>query len=302
MKYTLITTGGTIGSATGGDGVRRLADGKTFDGFTETLAPFTVFSENMTFAHMATLSALIRKQADCCDGIIVTHGTDTLPFTAAALSFTLADIQIPVVLVSANAPAGEPGSNADDNMRAALAFLGKKQPGIYAAYRNAGESAQILFGSRMLEARPFDGNYYAPMGKVCAYVDEEIRIVETGKRGNPLSPQFGNVVPLPYHPGVEYTAFLTDTADAYLLAGSHSGTVNTQKINAFAAAARAPVYLVNKTAGVTYQSTADLVGVTVLENIAYPAAFVKLALLYGNDRMKAAQAAFQPITDEIFSF
>lgn len=301
MKYALLTTGGTIGSQTGADGVRRLADGRTFDGFTHTQALFNVFSENMTFAHIAEIAAAVRKTAaEGYDGIVVTHGTDTLPFTAAALDFLLADIRIPVVLVSANAPAGEAGSNADDNRNAALQFLSTGRAGVYAAYRNAGEKAAILFGSRMLEARPFDGNYYAPLMKVCAYVGDTVEMVETGKRGKPLGLKFGNIVPLTYHTGIDYDAFSACRPDAFLINGSHSGTVNTDRINAFADKVDAPVYLVGKTAGVTYASTAALENVHILENIAYPAAFMKLALLYGNYGEKAIDYAFSPITDEIF--
>lgn len=299
MNITLITTGGTIGCRTDADGVRKLTNA-AFDGFKKTVSPFTVFSENMTFDLIATLSEVVRREAKTCDGIVVTHGTDTLPFTAAALSFTLSDLDIPVVLVSASAPADDPSSNARDNLDAAVRFIACKLAGVYAAYRNDGERAQILFGSRMLEAREFDGNYYAPRNRVCATVEDTVEIIERPRPyAKPLLPKFGQVIPLFYHTGIDYLNYAGLHPDAFLVSGSHSGTVNTPRVNAFVRATDVPVFLVDKSAGVTYQSTTELEGVTVVENIGYPAAFIKLSLLTGNG-FDARKAVFDPITDEFF--
>lgn len=301
MNLTLVATGGTIGSATGVDGVRRLAERARHERFSRTVSPFLILSENMTFERLETLCVCVRDEADRCDGIVVTHGTDTLAFTAAALAFTLRDVAVPVVLVSAAAPAGEPGSNAEDNMEAALKFLEVGMPGVYAAYRNPGETAQILFGARMLDARPFDGNFYAPLGRVCARAGETVEIVERyPDPAPPLAPAFGRVVTLPYHTGVRYDDYLGMHPDAFLVAGSHSGTANAAALNQFAAQASAPVYLTGGTRGVSYQSVAELHNVSLLENVAFPAAYIKLSLLYANDAAHAAARIKEQLVNEIF--
>lgn len=295
----LITTGGTIGSETAGK-VRRLKAGADFGGFDRKTAPFTIFSENMTYAHIARLYEEIRREAEDAEGIVVTHGTDTLPFTAAALAFTLADIRIPVVLVSASAPAGEPGSNAAANMEAAVRFLDAGIPGVYAAYANPGETPAVLFGARMLEARAFDGNYYAPLDRVCARVAKEIRILERPAPGRAVPPRFGHIVPVSYHTGLCYGDYTALRPDAFLLNASHSGTVPTEMANRFIRDAQAPVYLAGGTAAVRYESACALEGVRFLDGIAYPAAFMKLALAYGNFGADAEKYLFEPTANEYF--
>lgn len=66
------------------------------------------------------LASLIRKQAPKRDGVVVIHGTDTMAYTASALSFLLDDIAIPVVLTGSQLPLGELRSDARTNLLTAL--------------------------------------------------------------------------------------------------------------------------------------------------------------------------------------
>ncbi|WP_434518143.1 asparaginase [Pseudomonas sp. NFX1] len=54
------------------------------------------------------------------DGVLVLHGTDTLAYSAAALSFLLLGLPVPVLLTGSMLPAGVPGSDAWDNLCGAL--------------------------------------------------------------------------------------------------------------------------------------------------------------------------------------
>jgi L-asparaginase len=58
---------------------------------------------------------------DGCDGVVVLHGTDTLAYTASALSFLLIGLGKPVILTGAQVPFGFPGSDAEANIRGAVA-------------------------------------------------------------------------------------------------------------------------------------------------------------------------------------
>ncbi|MEM3165308.1 MAG: asparaginase domain-containing protein, partial [Halobacteria archaeon] len=73
---------------------------------------FSLLSENMTPARWVTLA---RKIADeirkGADGVLVTHGTDTMGYTAAALSFLL-ESPVPVVLTGAQRSSDRPSSDA----------------------------------------------------------------------------------------------------------------------------------------------------------------------------------------------
>jgi L-asparaginase len=86
---------------------------------------------------------------------VVLHGTDTMAYTAAALSFLLADVAAaPIVLTGAKLPAGQPGSDAPANVRAALAALLALHSGVYVAFgAGAGEPTQVHLGSRVRKQR-----------------------------------------------------------------------------------------------------------------------------------------------------
>lgn len=112
-KVALITTGGTITSKvdykTGGVislmkseellyNVPELADIVNLD----IVSPFRKMSEDMDSKDWQALATLVAKELNKDNkGVILTHGTDTLHFTAAALSFMLPDLTKPVVIVGA---------------------------------------------------------------------------------------------------------------------------------------------------------------------------------------------------------
>ncbi|HIE18347.1 TPA: Glu-tRNA(Gln) amidotransferase subunit GatD [Candidatus Bathyarchaeota archaeon] len=131
-KVTIITTGGTIASRvdyrTGAvrpaisasdlySIVPELSEIATIN--TEIL--FSAFSEDLTPRHWAetakTIAEHIQKGAQ---GIVITHGTDTMGYTAAALSFALQNLPVPVVLVGAQRSEDRPSSDAAENLIGAV--------------------------------------------------------------------------------------------------------------------------------------------------------------------------------------
>ncbi len=113
-KVSFVATGGTIGThvdyLTGGVYMCRspeeiLVNVPEIDEIItieRTLRPFTLASEDMTPMEWVELAKVVAKELnDGMDGVIVTHGTDTLHFTSAALSFMLRNLPKPVVLVGA---------------------------------------------------------------------------------------------------------------------------------------------------------------------------------------------------------
>jgi glutamyl-tRNA(Gln) amidotransferase subunit D len=83
-----------------------------------------MFSEDMRFGHYNILAKEAAKEiADGCDGIIITHGTDTLHYTGAALSFALQDLPVPVILVGAQRSSDRGSSDAKQNLLCAARFI-----------------------------------------------------------------------------------------------------------------------------------------------------------------------------------
>ncbi len=82
---------------------------------------FNILSENMTPEHWERIAdEVARLIGKGYDGIVVAHGTDTMAYTAAALSFAFRSLPVPVVLVGAQRSSDRPSSDAAFNLHAAV--------------------------------------------------------------------------------------------------------------------------------------------------------------------------------------
>jgi glutamyl-tRNA(Gln) amidotransferase subunit D len=87
------------------------------------------YSENLNPAHWTIIANRIKEKVTSTEyqGILVSHGTDTMHYTAAALSFALQNLPIPVVLVGAQRSSDRPSSDAALNLIGATIFALKSQ-------------------------------------------------------------------------------------------------------------------------------------------------------------------------------
>ncbi|MBE7374057.1 asparaginase [Pseudomonas lopnurensis] len=103
-------------------------------------------SANMNQRNWLAMVEAIRSgvEADGCDAVLVLHGTDTLAYSAAALSFLLLGLDVPVLLTGSMLPAGVPGSDAWDNLFGAMrALRDGVPPGVHLYFHGA-----LLHGAR----------------------------------------------------------------------------------------------------------------------------------------------------------
>jgi glutamyl-tRNA(Gln) amidotransferase subunit D len=78
---------------------------------------FNILSENMTPAHWVKIAKEVAGELNKgVDGVVVAHGTDTMGYTSAALSFMLADLEKPVVLVGSQRSSDRPSSDSAMNL------------------------------------------------------------------------------------------------------------------------------------------------------------------------------------------
>ena len=82
---------------------------------------FSLYSENITSKHWSETAKNVAKHIEKgAAGVVIAHGTDTLGYTAAALSFTLQDLPVPVIIVASQRSADRPSSDAATNLIGAV--------------------------------------------------------------------------------------------------------------------------------------------------------------------------------------
>jgi glutamyl-tRNA(Gln) amidotransferase subunit D len=87
---------------------------------------FSLFSENITPKHWTeTAKAVAEQISQGADGVVLAHGTDTMGYTAAALSFALQNLSVPVILVGSQRSADRPSSDAATNLIGAVTAAAK---------------------------------------------------------------------------------------------------------------------------------------------------------------------------------
>lgn len=336
MKILVVFTGGTIGSSVSEDGyfapdskkayrlialykkyqadisgesvqcaenglpcaekdLQRTVEEVVFD----TVEPYTTLSENLELEHLALLTDCLRENLKKeYDGIIVTHGSDTLQYTAAALGYIFGNDTIPIMLVASNYILEDARANGLDNFAAAVSFICQRGGrGVFVSYKNTGECAKYHRGTR-LQAHPahtdylesVDNLYYGSLKedkvvKNPSYVEREdevscFKICPSGS-GNPFG---GNVLWLQAHPGMMLPKPAADVK-AILITSYHSGTINTASEHwrgyfKTAADSGVSVFLVGASKGMSYESTKAYreMGIQALPKMAPIAAYMKLLL------------------------
>ncbi len=135
-KVKLFGTGGTIASRLDyrtGAVIPAFSPGELYGAVPEladicnlqTEKLFAVFSENMGPEQYKKLAVSIGEEiSKGVDGIIIGHGTDTMHHTAAALSFMLQDIPVPIVMVGSQRSSDRPSSDAALNLMHAATAAG----------------------------------------------------------------------------------------------------------------------------------------------------------------------------------
>jgi len=136
-RILVLYTGGTIGMVEGDDGYvpaagtlqRLMEDRPSFRA--DDVPDYEVHefdplldSANMTPADWLRIAEEIRAHHDAYDGFLVVHGTDTMAFTASALSFMLHPLDKPVLLTGAQIPLDETRTDAQENLLTSLLLLG----------------------------------------------------------------------------------------------------------------------------------------------------------------------------------
>ena len=130
-KILIIGTGGTIASKPSADGLTPDLDSKQLiDSIpsisdicdVDCIQAFSLDSTNVRPEHWLILAEIITENYDRYDGFVITHGTDTMAYTAAGLSYLIQNSKKPIVLTGAQKPIGEEITDAKRNIIDALIY------------------------------------------------------------------------------------------------------------------------------------------------------------------------------------
>ena len=86
-------------------------------------------SSNMDLSHWKVLAGLIGKHYNSYDGFVILHGSDTMSYTASALSFMLENLAKPVVLTGSQLPIGNLRTDAKENLITSIQIAALKERG-----------------------------------------------------------------------------------------------------------------------------------------------------------------------------
>jgi len=152
----LLTTGGTIASLPGGDGLepqrsevmeRELEQLRTYYRIT-VRDVMCLDSSNIRPEEWQRLAQTIFALRLDYDGIVVSHGTDTMAYTASAITFMLPNLDRPVVFTGSQLPLADILSDGPDNLRTAFAMAASGCSGVFLAF-----DRKVMLGCRAVKIR-----------------------------------------------------------------------------------------------------------------------------------------------------
>lgn len=303
MNILIITTGGTIGS--------RLKDSfvcldtcnndslltdyydkykGSYDIYHNNIRiihPFKILSENNDGITLKRICTLVKQEIEkeIYTGIIITHGTDTIQYTASALSCTLGLCNIPVCIVSSNYPIGDIRSNGLENLHEALQIITKEEyKGVLVPYRNK-DKMVIHRGSRLLPHHTYSDELYSlninPLNILKGEVSDELLPLSVSN----LDSTARNIFMFTPYPGISYP-ILSDEVKYVIINSFHSGTLNTSSVGSLEfykelLKSNKKVFITGAFEKYTYESTKcfDEFSLTPLITLSPIQAFIKLWFL-----------------------
>lgn len=156
-RILLIGTGGTIASEMGENGLtpeltseqllRYIPD---ISGIcrVECVQLFSLDSTNIRPEHWVSIARAVRENYDAYDGFVISHGTDTMAYTAAALSYLVQGSPKPIVLTGAQKPIGFETTDSKQNLRDAFTVAASDMAGVMLVF-----NGKVILGTRARKTR-----------------------------------------------------------------------------------------------------------------------------------------------------
>ncbi len=190
-KLLLIATGGTIASEYTREGLAPGLAAEELLSYVEehrefcqvsVIQPFGLDSTNIYARHWLELAACIEENYASYDGFVLCHGTDTMAFTAAALSYLVQNSRKPIVITGSQKPINLPVTDARTNLLDSLRFA--SEPGAYGV--NIVFDGKVIAGTRAKKERSKSYNAFSSInypsiaviqdGRILFYIDDKDKL------------------------------------------------------------------------------------------------------------------------------
>lgn len=189
----LIATGGTIASGYTREGLVPTIAAEELLGYVEgyrefcrvdVAQPFHLDSTNVCGRHWLQLAAEVEERYEEYDGFVICHGTDTMAFTAAALSYLIQNSAKPIVVTGAQKPIDLPVTDARTNLLDSLRFASDPRAhGVSIVF-----GGNVIAGTRAKKERSKSYNAFSSInfpsvaviqdGRILFYIDDKDRVKE----------------------------------------------------------------------------------------------------------------------------
>ena len=188
----LLTTGGTIACAPGSDGLEPQSSAIMAHSLDRLRHYYDITvqdlmcldSSNIRPGEWQRIARTVFEQRAHFDGIVISHGTDTMAYTASAVTFMLPGLDKSVVFTGSQLPLTAELSDGPDNLRTAFAMAASGHPGVFVAF-----DRKVMLGCRAVKVRAsnfaaFESVNARYVGQVSSHglvIDPGVLPVQTGK-------------------------------------------------------------------------------------------------------------------------
>ena len=315
-KILLLSTGGTIASKVDyrtGAVTPALSASELYEAVPEIAkianvdaeVLFSEYSENLQPEHWLKIAKKVDSVANSdYTGIIIAHGTDTMHYSSAFLSFALSGFKKPITLVGSQRSSDRPSSDAATNLIAATKFLVKTEStGIFVVMHQneSDDSIACHFGTRVRKNHTSKRSAFQTVGDEPAFIIYEDKILKNTKKEffdvNDYNPKINldtKVALVKYHPGFDseiIESLIKLQYRAIIFEGTGLGHVGKTMYDSIKKAKENGMFLGmtsqcidGRVSMTVYESGRDLldIGITPLENMIPEVALVKAMWVLGN--------------------
>lgn len=187
-KILIVATGGTIASSVGTNGLTPTLSGEELVSYVpqvknlcdfDIVQPMNIDSTNMRPRDWLRIADTIIAAYDRYDGFVVLHGTDTMAYTAAALSYLIQDSPKPIVLTGSQQPMANPFTDAKLNLYQSLLFATDDDSHDVSVVFGG----SVIVGTRAHKQRTMSFNAFTSVNYPLPAIIRNDRVIREGREG-----------------------------------------------------------------------------------------------------------------------